>query len=274
MYMFKYTQTMYMSKNSTCVVFICDTQYFDKFINTYTQLITVGRWSGDVCLVVCDELYESPQLADFVSQNKIIVKYFEPIVFPPEFVQSQTSLNRADHWNKKMFQFNKLYVFDMFFKQWDYIFYLDCGIHIFSDITPIVQCAEPGKVLAHSDTYPKYNNTLNWQFDSSTSLFRELQSQYNLNGDYPQTTIMLYDTQIITPTTFRELVNLSIKYPISISNDQGILALYFTRIRPLWKQIPTENENVCFYDYLARVHKNKPYIMLKVTHIWDSDTTF
>lgn len=260
---------MYMSSSSTCVVFICDIHYFDKFKNTYTQLVTVGQWKGDVCLIVCDELHQSPQLADFTLQNNVIVKYYNPITFPPEFVQSQTSLDRMDHWNKKMFQFNKLCIFDVFFKQWNYVFYLDCGIHIFSDITPIIQCAEPGKVLAHSDAYPKYHNVLKCQFDSSTSLFPQLETQYNLNIDYPQTTILLYDTNIIEPETVSEIRDLCIQYPVSITNDQGILALYFTCVRPLWKQIPTENEKVCFYDYLARVRKNKPYIMLKVTHIWD-----
>jgi hypothetical protein len=176
-----------------------------------------------------------------------------------------------DHWNKKMFQFNKLCVFDVYFKQWDFVFYMDCGISVLNDVAPLIQCAEKGKLLAHSDTYPTYQKTLKCQFDSRSSLFPQLETQYNLNIDYPQTTIMLYDTQIIEPETVSELRDLCIQYPISISNDQGILALYFTCVRPLWKQIPIENNDTCFYDYLARVRKNKPYIMLKVTHIWDDN---
>ncbi len=174
-----------------------------------------------------------------------------------------------DHWNKKMFQFNKLHVFDVFFKQWDFVFYMDCGITVLNDVAPMVRCAKPGALLAHSDAYPRYQHILKCQFDPSSSLFHEMEMKYDLNVDYPQTTVMLYDTCIIEPDTVSELRDLCIQYPLSISNDQGILALYFTHVRPLWKQIPLENETTCFYDYLARTRKRKPYIMLKVTHICD-----
>ena len=52
------------------------------------------------------------------------------------------------------------------------------------------------------------------------------------------------------------------RYPISITNDQGIIALYFTNIKPLFKQIKTHNEILYFYDYLSR-NKNNKYIILK-----------
>ena len=83
-----------------------------------------------------------------------------------------------------------------------------------------------------------------------------------MNDDYFQTTIMLYDTKIIENDTYDNLLNLLIEYPISITNDQGIIALYFTNIKPLFKQIKTHNEFIYFYDYLSRNNNNK-YIMLK-----------
>jgi len=84
-----------------------------------------------------------------------------------------------------------------------------------------------------------------------------------LNIDYFQTGIMLYDTKIIENDTYDDLLKLSIEYPISRTNEQGIMALYFTNIRPLFKQIKTHNENTYFYDCLSRNNNNK-YIMLKM----------
>lgn len=257
-----------------CVVFICDIHYFDKFVQTYKQLRSLGGWTGDVCLIVCDELFKSEQLKSFQSEHTIIVKHYEPIQFPPDFIKSQTSLKRLEHWNKKMFQFQKIRLFDMYFKQWNYVFYIDCGIHIFRNIQPMIDCALPNTLLAHSDAYPTYKNKLSSQFDANKSLFKVLASEFDLHIDYPQTTIMLFDTAIIEPHTVNDLYKLCLKYPISITNDQGIVALYFTRVRPCWKQIPTENDTLCFYDYLARANKHKEYIMLKVTHIWDSVNKF
>ena len=51
---------------------------------------------------------------------------------------------------------------------------------------------------------------------------------------------------------------------ISKTNDQGIIAIYFTNIKPIWEQIQIEDESAWFYDYELRSNKrNKPHIMLK-----------
>ncbi len=73
---------------------------------------------------------------------------------------------------------------------------------------------------------------------------------------------MLYDTKIIEDNTFTDLINLAIQYPISKTNEQGIMALYFTNIKPLFKQIKIHNEYTHFYDYASR-NKNNKYIKLK-----------
>ena len=118
-------------------------------------------------------------------------------------------------------------------------------------------------LLAHSDAYPTYEWKLHNQFDkTSIDYFTKLDATYNLNIDYFQTTIMLYDTKIIEENTYNELLNLLLEYPISITNDQGLIALYFTNIKPFFKQIKTNNATTYFYDYLRRTDYNK-YIMLK-----------
>jgi hypothetical protein len=74
---------------------------------------------------------------------------------------------------------------------------------------------------------------------------------------------MLYDTKIIKHDTYDNLLGLLKEYPISITNDQGIIALYFTNIQSTFKQIKTHNQDTYFYDYLSRNSNNK-YIMLKM----------
>lgn len=257
----------------TCVAFICDLAYFPKFKYTYYLLRSVGKYDGDVCLVVFEELYHSELLAEFCANNPaVIVQWFHPILFPQSFHDSQISLNREKYWNDKMFQFNKLYLFHAYFKHWDYVLYLDCGITIYREVAPLLACAAPNTLYAHSNEYPYYTKTLKCQFDQTISLFRELETTYNLEIDYPQTTIMLYDTSIIQETTVLELYQLAVKYPISMTNDQGIVALYFTNVRPLWKQLPLGDETQFYYDYLARRGEKflKPYIMVKVNHIVDN----
>jgi hypothetical protein len=249
-----------------CIVFVCDKAYFNKFINTCNQLIKTGKYNGNICLVVGDDLNNDALLdCDFIKNNNIITKYFPNIQFSNDFLIVNNEIKTDGRNLTKKFQWHKLHLFNTFFKQWNYIFYIDCGMTIFSDISPIINEAIENTLLAHSDAYPTYEWKLHDQFDkNNTNLFTKLNNKYNLNIDYLQTTIMLYDTKIIQDDTYDNLLKLSIEYPISITNEQGIISLYFTNVQPLFKQIKTHNEHIYFYDYLLRNKDNK-YIMLKST---------
>jgi len=249
---------------NTCVVFVCNKPYFNKFIHTCNQLVTNGKYTGNICLVIGNDLYNDTLLnCDTIKNNNIIIKHFPDIQFSTEFLAINNHIHSDGRNITKKFQWHKLHLFNTYFKQWDYIFYLDCGITIFSDILPMIQSARPNALFAHSDAYPTYEWKLTCQFDdTNTEYFSRLTRAYNLNIDYFQTTIMLYHTKIIEDDTYDNLLHLTHEYPISKTNEQGIMALYFTNINPLFQQIPTNNEDIYFYDYLSRNSKNK-YIMLK-----------
>jgi hypothetical protein len=250
--------------DTQCVVFLCNQAYFPKFIKTCTELVTVGKYRGPICLVIGNDLVNSPLLQNsLIQENNIIIKHFPDIEFPADFINIQRAIPRPPHWFQKIFQYHKLHLFNTYFKQWDYIFYIDCGITIFSDITPMFESRKKDKLLAHSDAYPTYRNKLGDQFSNHFQQYRMLQSTFNLNIDYFQTTIMLYDTSIIQVDTFDNLRNLLFIFPISITNDQGLIALYFTNVRPHFEQIQIQNTDTDFYDYLSR-NKSYKYIMLKI----------
>lgn len=254
-----------------CIVFTCNKPYLDKFIFTCTSLLQQGQYKGDICLLIGDDLNNTIQQHPFIINNNIIIKYLPNIQFTNSFYTIQKSCFREPHWNHKLFQYHKLHLFNTYFKQWNYILYLDCGIKIFNDINPIINSKKQHKVLAHSDAYPTYNWKLHTQFCkyniiqnqlTENPFYKQLQTKYNLNEDYFQTTIMLYDTSIINNNTYLDLYQLCNTYPISKTNDQGIISLYFTQIKQLWEQIPIQNNETYFYDYLSR-HKDNTYIMLK-----------
>ena len=255
---------MVLKKMNTCVVFVFNGAYYYKLLNTLNNLITNGKYSGEICLVIGDDLAHHNFSFNETIKNKITIKHFPNIQFPKEFTEINNKINTDGRNITKKFQWHKLHLFNTFFKKWDYIFYIDCGMTIFSDITPMLNEVTENTLLAHSDAFPTYENKLHNQFDKNNiEYFRKLDNTYNLNIDYFQTGIMLYDTKIINENTFNELLDLTYKFPISRTNEQGIMALYFTNIKPVFKQIKTHNENTHFYDCLSRDKKNK-YIMLKI----------
>lgn len=260
-----------------CVVFCCNSNYLHKFKSTYHQLINNGKYNGDVCLIVGDDLKNIGN-NDFIKKNNIIIKYFKdlPILSNEQFLKQQQLLIRpGTHWFLKRFQYHKFYLFDVFFKNWNYIFYIDCGMTIYSDIYPILNEKLPNILLANRDGVdnenagwckpitPGFGLKLGDQFTKTEPLYKELEKNYTIDESYFQTTLMLFDTSIIENDTFNNLYTLLQKYPISITNDQGIIALYFTQIKPCWKQLKRKCNELYYYDYVRCV--NSKYIMVKNT---------
>jgi hypothetical protein len=241
------------------IVFTTNKEYLPRFYFTCKNLRTVGNYNEDIILMLGNDLSQSDIDQDFIQTNKLIIFKLPTMTFDPETLRKIFSIPRDYYWNLKFFQYHKFNLFHPFFKQWKYIFYMDCGINILNDITPMLSLFKPGKIVAHSDAYPLYEWKLKRQFDSSQIEFKELITNYNLDIDYFQTTILLYDTSIITDRTVFDLMTLVKKYPLSITNDQGIIALYF---RNQWSQIPIKNDDTYFYDYMKRNSSDK-YIMVK-----------
>jgi len=248
-----------------CVAFVCNFRYLDKFFETCNALIYVGEYNGPIVLLVGNDINvrELSALPFFTKHPQILIRQ-EPdiggeqnsLVFSDQSIKTIHATNaKCDKFGYKLFQYHKFYLFTPFFKQWDYVFYMDCGAKIYDCIAPILACAKPGQLLAHSDAYPTYKWTLKDQFVESI----------DQDIDYFQTTIMLYSTEIIDKDsrlplkTFNNLCSLTEKHPDCKTNDQGIINLAFI---DQWTQMPLGDEQKYYYDFCVR-HSNKPYIMTK-----------
>lgn len=251
---------------TTCVVFVCNLPYISKFIESCRQLVEVGKYSGPICLVISDDLVGNTMLNHpVIVDNKVIVKHFPNIEFPPWFINFIRNIERSPSlFDKAMIVLHKYHIFNVFFKQWDYILYIDTGSGFFSNIQPLLDTKLPGTLLAHSNAYPAYQIRMDVEFACISPYIDNMRAKYDLNVDYPQSTLMLYDTSIITDTTFDELYNLTLEFPISYQSEQGIMALYFVHVRKIWKQIPTGNGKTFYYDWAPRWgHPKSDYIVIK-----------
>tara|TARA_Y100000389_G_C17468150_1_gene527662 strand:- start:3317 stop:4132 length:816 start_codon:yes stop_codon:yes gene_type:complete len=260
---------------SLCVVFCCNQQYFNRFKLTHNQLISNGKYNGTVCLIVGDDL-KNIENDYYIKKYNIIIKYFPdlPILKKKTFLEIQKNLDRPKHWVQKLFQYHKFYLFHIYFKQWDYILYLDCGLSIFDNINPILNEKKQNTILANRDgvdnetcnnnpVTPGKGLKIGDQFVKTTDIYNNLKSKFVMNLPYFQTTLLLYDTKIIDNNTFNDINNLLLLYPISVTNDQGIIALYFTQVKPCWEQLRRKNDITYFYDYVRCV--DEKYIMVKNT---------
>lgn len=236
--------------DSICCVFTCNLNFLDKFKITCSQLINNGKYNGDITLIIGDDMeLEDTRNDIFIKDNNVNVIKFNNVNFPDNINSILESVNDDGRCRDKKFQWHKIYIFDIYFKKWDYVLYLDCGLSINHDISPIIESRVKGRLLARSDAYPTMVWKLKCQFDQTKDLYSLLSNEYNMDIDYFHTTIILYDTCIISDKLIPNLLDLTYRFPITRTNEQGIMALYFTSIDKKWDEFPLENEKYRYYQY-------------------------
>lgn len=243
-----------------CVVLFSNKAYINHIFDIIKKLRSIGKYKGDIVYFYTDDLkyYNFNKLKEY----NIILKHFDDIKFTKSTLELLKKTWRAD----KLIQYHKCYLFNIFFKQWDKILYLDSKTKVLKDINSFFDINCDNKLIANSDTYPTNKWKLDVQFekDLNKDLYKKLEEEFNLNCDYFQTGVMLFDTNIINNNTFNDLINMINKYPISRTNEQGIMNLYFNCDKKIYVPIHIFNkENIIYYDFFFRKphHKNK-YILV------------
>jgi hypothetical protein len=245
--------------DKVCAVFVCDKEYFSRFAFTCNQLVTKGNYKGDICLVIGNDLNNDPMLdCDVIKNNNVIVQYFPDITITQ---QNLVGVNNNISAGGRKINWQKFHIFNTFFKKWNYVFYLDSGLTIFSDVSPMLAEAKANTLLAHAGADAANTKQLREEFDQTQGAFAKLNETYDLNVNSFQANVMLYDTQLIQLSTFRDIYNLALKYPICKTNEQGIISLYFTCVKPSFEQIKLGDSNTNYYNYV-RHDPSKPYIIL------------
>lgn len=234
-----------------CVILVTNKPYLSKCHQTLDMIIKTGNYKEDIVVIIGDDLKD--EKINFGFEN-VIIKYFKNQNrdnITEILLKNPIGDNRSV---TKVFQWHKLNCFDFFFKKWDVCFYIDVGMKIFDDINCFFDLDWKNCLIAHSDSYPKFEWKLRIQFEKNNydEIFDKLDKKYNLDIDYFQTGIMLYDTNIIKKTTKKKLIKLSNDYYNSKTNEQGILNLYFNSEKKIWKPLPIKDNYKFYYDYWER----------------------
>ena len=224
----------------------------NNFNNLYNQLRGKGNYQGEI-LIITSKFTPCFLIKSIRKKNRINVLRFNRIKFDKKTEYELDNLETFSDPNRnitKKFQWHKLHLFDKLIKNWDYVFYLDINMNIHYDINHILMLTPNNCLMARSDTYPNYDRDLKTQFDQLHTLYDELEKKYDLSvSDYFQTGVMYFDTRIINDRTKNEIINLVNKYPITKSNEQGILNLYFYLEKKIYKELPSKINGYTTYFY-------------------------
>ena len=254
-----------VSNKKSCVVLVTNQAYLRKALGTVWELRIFGRFLGTVVLIIGEDL-KGQENRLRKSWLGITPKYFPEMDRAQEDLTLRNLPGTETAQIDKTFQFHKFFCFAPYFKRWKKVLYIDANMKIQGPLAPIVKLPCRDKIIAHSDSYPDFKSSLIDQFNFADfpNLRSKLTDAIGDVDDYFQTTMMLFDTAIITNRTVEELQALARLFPNSRTNDQGILNVWAIQ-QELWVPLPTgERRGLFLYDFHERPgFPAKNYRMIK-----------
>lgn len=251
------------NSSSLTVCFVANFKYLYKnFPRVNQELRTNGNYSGDI-LIITSLFCPTFLIKNITKDNKVTVFRFKKLKFNSKTEKILKNLNsEPNRHNTKRFQWQKLYLFDKKIKRWKFVFYLDINMHIHHDINHILSIKPNSELFARADGYPDYKWKLSSQFDQTSELYENLKNKYDLEiKNYFQTGVLYFDTELITDNTFSEIISILDEFPISVTNEQGLLNLYFIFLKNQYKHLVEEIDGKLSYYYWNT--KDKKIIITK-----------
>tara|TARA_B100001996_G_C18586473_1_gene564386 strand:+ start:304 stop:1092 length:789 start_codon:yes stop_codon:yes gene_type:complete len=254
-------------KNYLAIALVGDLKYLYKYFNkAYNQIRNEGNYPGEI-VVITNYLCPTFLIKNIKKSNNVFVLRFKKIKFDKRAEESLKNLDTSPNPNRhttKNFQWHKIHLFNKKLKRWNYIFYMDINMNIHFELKHILKNFPNDLLYARGDSYPNYDKSLETQFNKKNNLYKKLDSLYDLSiSNYFQTGVLYYDTSIIQETTEQEIIDLVNRFPISATNEQGIMNLYFIFENELYKELPTEVDGFVTYFYWKI--KDKKIIITKAT---------
>lgn len=178
----------------TCLVALADT----KFLNQAKQLFSTVHWNsgwhGDLCLLAHDA--SKPDVEWFIDKG-ILVKICEPLDVNSDKTGDKITAS-------------KIYLFDDFFKQWDYVVYLDVDIvtrgsidGVLNNLSTFSACCSLGQNI---------ENNLVSHDKIPLNILGELKQKYDFKQKAFNSGVMAFPTSIIYDSIKEDILSIYNKY--------------------------------------------------------------
>jgi len=206
-------------------VIVSDYNYLEHSKYLFYSAVNQGKWAGDLCLIANN--VEDNLLDDF--------RKFGVHILPIKM---------------ENFYYAKFYIFDEFFKKWDFLTFLDCDFTIFGDLNTIVEQSDCQKPILHVEVEPfRVHQYFCQSFPESekNKLLENLRQNYDLDKFGFNSGHLSFNTSLIEKNTLSDLLEMSnnlsnINNHSGIGSDQPIINLYFTNNHKM-----IENKKVSFW---------------------------
>lgn len=247
---------------STVFVTLSDSKYLHKAYRTIKDLRFRGTWNGPIVLITIDcdadeTILHTYTVQEYKSTHKNTDAHVERLRQHPI-----KPMDDNRHFGK-LTQWDKLQVFKPFFKQWDRVVFLDAGLRVLNPVNPLFGLDWRGKLCAPDDTGPYDNgNRFRCQVDLNANppVTKALVEEFSptiLDELYFMNCIFMFDSELITETTYDELLDYMEKYPIMMCNEMSLMNLYWTFKKRVWSPFPHKVEDKYLYQWSEKCYRER-----------------
>ena len=229
-----------VEKDDTTFAIVADISYFKKAKKTIIDLRTRGNWKGPIVFITIDfdlnanfkDFYNITEVKFLKIDKTALLEKIGPNGFSNSDKRELTKTN----------QWEKLHVFDDYFKTWQRVVFLDAGLRVLEDVKHLLSLDYTGKILAPTDgklsEYNWFESQLSYDnLDYIQSLVKHFGDNI-LSSIYMLNCIWIYDTSILDLCDKKQLIEAMNNYPCCKTNEMGIMNLLFHFKYHLWEPFP------------------------------------
>lgn len=230
----------------TVVVTLSDEKQQDRALRTILDVRTRGEWLGDVVWITVG-FDPNPEVIAFyrIQTHRVehldtssLLSYYETHPLRPTCDGRET---------KKLTQWDKFYVFDAWFLQWERVIYLDAGLRVVDRMAHLLALDSTGVFLAPDDAAPydnekRFGGIIELDAERHPDVVRAWLQEYDpavLHERYFLNCIWMYDTSLLHRIPMEEFVETMRRYPIARCNEMTIMNLVLSFNYRVWRPFPS-----------------------------------
>lgn len=231
----------YLETEDTTLVLVTDFKYYDKALKTIQDARYIGNWNGIVQLITLD--FDMPP-----NDYEIVELKFPKIDTSCLVDNIGVGFSNSDGRElTKLYQWEKLHVFDKHFKQWKRVIFMDAGLRVFDRIDYLLELDYKGKFLCPIDKGRGTEaNLFRCQIsDDNTFLVDRLVQDYGeiMDSSYFLNCIWVYDTELLNNIDKEEFIDIMNHYPLFKTNEMGVMNIMLTFKMKCWEPFPEKASN-------------------------------
>jgi hypothetical protein len=256
-------QNQMANQPSTVFVTLSDQKYLHKALKTIRELRGRGQWTGDIVYITVDFIPTEESMKDL---NVIVhpVSHIDTSHLVAQLTAHPIGPSDDGRHLGKLVQWDKLYCFSEFFRQWERVLFCDAGLRIFDSVNALLSLPWKGCLMAPDDSDPYDNgNRFKCQLhlDKNPPVAEALLAEYGegiLTQKYFLNCIFMYDTALLDKCDMNTLVEAMNRFPICHCNEMTIMNLLFTFKLGVWKPFPQRVGYKYLFGWCEHNYKERP----------------